>query len=37
MLPLADAITLFFINPALTAFAAWIILGEYLGLIVSNG
>ncbi|GFR50475.1 hypothetical protein Agub_g12529, partial [Astrephomene gubernaculifera] len=32
MLPLADAVTLFFLNPAITAVAAWVIMREPLGL-----
>ncbi|GLC34177.1 hypothetical protein PLESTM_000166500 [Pleodorina starrii] len=32
MLPLADAVTLFFLNPAITAVVAWAILKEPLGL-----
>ncbi|EFJ41921.1 hypothetical protein VOLCADRAFT_67693, partial [Volvox carteri f. nagariensis] len=31
MLPLADAVTLFFLNPAITAVAAWAIMNEPLG------
>ncbi|GIL84985.1 hypothetical protein Vretimale_9838 [Volvox reticuliferus] len=31
MLPLADAVTLFFLNPAITAVAAWAIMKEPLG------
>uniref|UniRef100_A0A383VLI0 EamA domain-containing protein n=1 Tax=Tetradesmus obliquus TaxID=3088 RepID=A0A383VLI0_TETOB len=33
MLPLADAMTLFFLNPCMTALAAWAIRGEPLGLL----
>ncbi|WIA15998.1 hypothetical protein OEZ85_012734 [Tetradesmus obliquus] len=33
MLPLADAMTLFFLNPCMTAVAAWAIRGEPLGLL----
>jgi drug/metabolite transporter (DMT)-like permease len=29
-LPLADAITIFFFNPSITAIAAWLVLGEHL-------
>ncbi|KXZ53815.1 hypothetical protein GPECTOR_6g733 [Gonium pectorale] len=32
LLPLADAVTLFFLNPAVTAVAAWLIMREPLGL-----
>ncbi|PNG99445.1 Solute carrier family 35 member G1, partial [Tetrabaena socialis] len=32
LLPLADAVTLFFLNPAITAVAAWAIMREPLGL-----
>lgn len=32
MLPLADAVTIFFLNPAITAVAAWAIMREPLGL-----
>ncbi|GLI66985.1 hypothetical protein VaNZ11_011081 [Volvox africanus] len=32
MLPLADAVTLFFLNPAITAVAAWAIMKEPLGI-----
>ena len=35
-LPLADGVTLFFLNPALTCVAAWLILKEPLGLNVSG-
>lgn len=34
MLPMADAVTLFFLSPTLTAVAAWLILKEELGLVV---
>ena len=30
-LPLADGVTLFFLNPAITAVAAWLIMKEALG------
>lgn len=36
-LPLAEAVTLFFLNPAVTALAAWAILREPLGLQVGQG
>lgn len=34
LLPLADAVTIFFLNPTITALAAWIILREKLGAVV---
>ena len=37
MLPLADAVTIFFLNPTLTAVAAWLILREQLSLVVRRG
>ena len=37
MLPLADAVTIFFLNPTVTAVAAWLILREQLSLVVSVG
>ena len=37
MLPLADAVTLFFFNPAMTTTGAFLILRESVGMIVGFG
>ena len=36
LLPLADAVTLFFLNPTLTAVGAWMLLREKLGILVGQ-